>query len=89
MLALLRFVDNPRDRVAGFRVLQLLPGVGPGAAGKLLDRMADSADPLLELLQAPPPPRGSEGWPALLEVVEHLGKGGGGWPAELLRARMW
>ncbi len=89
MLALLRFVDNPRDRVAGFRVLQLLPGVGPGAAGKVLDRMAESADPLVELLSAPPPPRGSEAWPALLEVVEHLGKGGGGWPAELLRARMW
>ena len=30
MLALLRFVENPRDRVAGFRVLQLLPGIGPG-----------------------------------------------------------
>lgn len=89
MLALLRFVDNPRDRVAGFRVLQLLPGIGPGAAGKVLDLMADSADPLVELLNAPPPPRGSESWPALLEVVEHLGKGGGGWPAELLRARMW
>ncbi|MDB5541551.1 MAG: pcrA, partial [Devosia sp.] len=89
MLSLLRFVDNPRDRVAGFRVLQLLPGVGPGAAGKVLDRMLESADPLVELLNSPPPPRGSEGWPALLEVVEHLGKGGGGWPAELLRARMW
>ncbi|RYE47490.1 MAG: ATP-dependent helicase [Hyphomicrobiales bacterium] len=89
MLALLRFVDNPRDRVAGFRVLQLLPGIGPGAAGKVLDRMAESPDPLVELLNTAPPPRGSEAWPALLEVVEHLGKGGGGWPAELLRARMW
>ena len=28
MLALLRFVQNPRDRVAGFRLMQLLPGVG-------------------------------------------------------------
>ena len=28
MLALLRFAQNPRDRVAGFRLLQLLPGVG-------------------------------------------------------------
>ena len=29
MLALLRFVENPRDRIAGFRVLHLLPGMGP------------------------------------------------------------
>ena len=89
LMALLRFVDNPRDRVAGFRVLQLLPGIGPGAAGKVLDRMAESADPLAELLAAPPPPRGSEGWPGLLEVVDHLGRGKAGWPAELLRARIW
>jgi DNA helicase-2/ATP-dependent DNA helicase PcrA len=29
MLALLRFAQNPRDRIAGFRLMQLLPGVGP------------------------------------------------------------
>jgi len=27
LLALLRFVENPRDRVVGFRVLQLMPGL--------------------------------------------------------------
>ena len=32
VLAVLRFAENPRDRVAGFRVLQLLPGVGPATA---------------------------------------------------------
>ena len=41
LLALLRFAENPRDRVAGFRVLQLLPGVGPATAQRVLDRMAD------------------------------------------------
>src|ERR1700722_420850 len=40
LLALLRFVENPRDRVAGFRVLQLLPGVGPSSAQRVLDLMA-------------------------------------------------
>ena len=34
MLALLRFAENPRDRVAGFRVIQLLPGIGPAIAGQ-------------------------------------------------------
>src|ERR1039457_1506448 len=32
MLALLRFVENPRDRVAGFRLLHLLPGIGSATA---------------------------------------------------------
>ena len=42
LLAVLRFVENPRDRVAGFRVLQLLPGVGrecPENGGMTTQRM--------------------------------------------------
>src|SRR5665213_1318337 len=43
MLALLRFVENPRDRVAGFRLMHLIPGVGPTSAQRVLDHMADDA----------------------------------------------
>ena len=39
MLALLRLVENPRDRVAGFRVLQLLPGIGATSAARVLDQV--------------------------------------------------
>mgnify|MGYP003349558694 FL=1 len=39
MLALLRWADNPRSRLAGFRLLTLLPGIGPGRATALLDAM--------------------------------------------------
>src|ERR1700722_265660 len=46
MLAMLRFAQNPRDRVAGFRLMQLLPGVGPTSAQRVLDQMSDQADPL-------------------------------------------
>ena len=56
MLALLRFTENPRDRVAGFRVIQLLPGVGPVIAAKTLDRVAAIADPV-EALDGMKPPR--------------------------------
>lgn len=40
VLAVLRFAENPRDRVAGFRVMQLLPGIGPVTAGRALDAVA-------------------------------------------------
>ncbi len=36
LLALLRLVDNPADELAWFRVLQLLDGVGPARAGRIL-----------------------------------------------------
>ncbi|MEH6592605.1 MAG: ATP-dependent helicase [Halioglobus sp.] len=36
-LAVLRWADNPKHRLSGFRVLKLLPGVGPKSAEKILD----------------------------------------------------
>jgi DNA helicase-2/ATP-dependent DNA helicase PcrA len=44
MLAVLRWADNPKNRVAAFRALQLLPGVGPAKAEKLFANW-DAADP--------------------------------------------
>src|SRR6516225_9143151 len=46
MLALLRFVENPRDRVAGFRILHLLPCIGPSSAQRIHDHMTETADPI-------------------------------------------
>ena len=45
ILALLRFVENPRDGIAGFRLLQLVPGIGPVSAHRVLDHMMEAADP--------------------------------------------
>jgi len=87
MLALLRWAENPRDRVAGFRVLQLLPGVGPGIAGKVLDAMDETPHPLATLGGMPAPAR-AEGWDALVAVLADLA-GARDWPAAFGRARSW
>ena len=39
VLALLRWAENPRDRIAGFRAIQLLAGIGPKTAGRVLDNV--------------------------------------------------
>jgi DNA helicase II / ATP-dependent DNA helicase PcrA len=41
VLGILRFAENPRDRIAGFRVLQLMPGIGP-AIGRAHSRRTGS-----------------------------------------------
>jgi DNA helicase-2/ATP-dependent DNA helicase PcrA len=87
MLALLRFVENPKDRVAGFRLMHLIPGVGSSSAQRLLDHMADGPDPLAELVQASAPPRAGEHWIAFTRAIEDLRHSS--WPADLERARMW
>jgi DNA helicase-2/ATP-dependent DNA helicase PcrA len=45
-LAVLRVVENPRDEVSWFRVLQLLDGVGPATARRLLERVRSGTGPL-------------------------------------------
>ena len=41
MLAVLRWAENPKNRVAAFRALQLLPGVGPAKAERLFLDLVD------------------------------------------------
>ena len=89
LLALLRFVENPRDRVTGFRVMQLIPGVGPGTAQRVLDAMADQPDALRALANIPPPARVGESWGDFVETVRTIAGGGAGWPAEISLARRW
>jgi DNA helicase-2/ATP-dependent DNA helicase PcrA len=89
VLALLRFVENPRDRVAGFRVMQLLPGVGPSFAQRVLNAMADQPNPLHALTNIPAPPRVGESWAEFVDVVQTIGVGRAGWPAEMGFARLW
>jgi DNA helicase-2/ATP-dependent DNA helicase PcrA len=56
VMAVLRWFENPRDRMAGFRTLQLLPGVGPKTAGRVLDGLEGAMAPL-DALSAFEPPR--------------------------------
>ncbi len=89
MLAVLRFAQNPRDRVAGFRLLQLLPGVGPQTAGRILDAIAADPEPLMTLAEIPAPPKTGADWPTLLDLLLGLRKTGPGWPNEISAARIW
>jgi DNA helicase-2/ATP-dependent DNA helicase PcrA len=87
MLALLRFVENPRDRVAGFRLLHLLRGIGSATAQRVLDCMAEAADPIAALAGIPTPPRAGDDWTGFVETLGNLRYSE--WPVDLERARLW
>ncbi|MFN7025352.1 MAG: ATP-dependent helicase [Pseudorhizobium sp.] len=89
LLCVLRFAHNPRDRVAGFRLLQMLPGVGPQTAAKILDTIASDPEPLQSLAEIPPPPKSGEDWSALVKLLSALRKADAGWPGEMALARSW
>src|SRR5207245_10049947 len=71
-ISLLRFVENPRDRVAGFRLMHLIPGMGPSSAQRVLDHMAEGADPIAVLVRVPAPPRAREDWKAFIGTNERF-----------------
>lgn len=88
-LALLRWIENPRDRVAGFRVLQLLPGIGPKTAAQVLDRVAGAEDVRMALDEARVPPAAAEAWPDFRALVESLHGRDLPWPTEFETIGAW
>jgi DNA helicase-2/ATP-dependent DNA helicase PcrA len=69
VLAVLRWAENPRDRTAAFRVLQLLPGIGPGTARKFLDAIEGRLEALREVR---PPTAAAEHWQRLIPLLDRL-----------------
>ena len=89
LLAILRFAENPRDRVAGSRVLQLLPGIGEATAESILASLDAASGEAAALATARVPRAAAEHWPAFMELFELLRRGAAGWPAEIEAARVW
>jgi len=83
VLAFLRWTENLRDRVSGFRVIQLLPGAGPATAARLLDHLAAAHTPVEALAEFRPPAACADDWPAFVEALKLVRSNAVGWPAEL------
>ncbi len=88
-LSLLRWVENPRSRLSGFRVAQLVPGIGPASARRLLDAMDAAADPLAALQAFRPPPAAAGDWQAFADLHAELRRDTSRWPAELEPMNRW
>jgi ATP-dependent DNA helicase UvrD/PcrA len=89
LLAILRWAENPRDSLAAFRVLQLLPAMGP--------RYAEAAATYLErhhfdfaaLAGFRPPAAAAADWPELSALLLRLHQPASTWPAQIGMARAW
>jgi len=89
VLAVLRWGQNPRDRVAGFRAIQLLAGIGPKTAARVLDNVG-TAPPGCALLAEQPVPEGARAaWLEFAALVETLARRAGAWPAAFEAVCRW
>ncbi len=89
VLSVLRWAENPRSRMAGFRAARLLPGVGPATAAKVLDAMDRAPDPMAAMAAFVVPPAAAEDWRALVRVIGFLRREPADWPADMDLVTRW
>ena len=89
VLAVLRFAQNPSGRLAGFRVAQLIPGIGAATATRLLDAVGVAAEPVAALDAFAPPPRSAVDYAAFTALYRALRTPGLRWPADIELVKNW
>lgn len=89
VMAVVRWLENPRDRMAGFRTLQLLPGVGPKTAARVLEGLEAATEPLVALEAFEPPPAAGPAWNDLLALARTLMAPASPWPSEFEQIVAW
>jgi DNA helicase-2/ATP-dependent DNA helicase PcrA len=89
LLAVLRWADNPRNEMAGFRSVQLLPGIGPANARKVLDHLAANSHSFASLQGLTPPVDSAPVWSRFVELLGVLTTPGRPWPGQVRLVRDW
>jgi DNA helicase-2/ATP-dependent DNA helicase PcrA len=89
LMSVLRWADNPRNTIAAFRAIQLLPGMGPANARKAIEHL-QAANYSVESLRsfAPPQPAAPE-WRKLTDLMLALADPQRQWAGQLHLARDW
>ncbi|HEY1042507.1 MAG TPA: ATP-dependent helicase [Telluria sp.] len=89
VLAVLRFAQNPNGRMAGFRVAQLIPGIGPATATRLLDAIGEAAEPVAAVEAFEAPAKAGGEWQSFVDLYRSLRTPGLRWPADIELVRNW
>lgn len=92
MLSILRWAENPKNEVAAFRVLKLLPGMGPGNASRCHEQMQRDDYQFSALRGFRAPAAAAKDWDTFCELMESLSAyeaADAGWQAQLSQVRRW
>ncbi|MFK8019444.1 MAG: ATP-dependent helicase [Pseudomonadales bacterium] len=92
MLAVLKWADNPKNQPAAYRVLQLLPGMGPANAARCFENLAVASYSWQSLNAFCPPTAAAEDWPAMCTLLQTLGDCSNveqNWHSQLHAVRRW
>jgi DNA helicase-2/ATP-dependent DNA helicase PcrA len=89
LLGVLRWADNPRNQLAAFRVLQLMPGMGPANAKRALDHFVDNNFLWASFESFEPPNDARIAWKKFTELFTMLGEPNREWRGQIHLVREW
>jgi len=90
LLGVLRWADNPRNVLAAFRTLQLLPGIGPVHARGAIEHLERGVHSFERLMSFTPPQQTPEiDWRRLIELMQSLADPQRPWVGQLHMVREW
>jgi DNA helicase-2/ATP-dependent DNA helicase PcrA len=89
MMSVLRWADNPRNTIAGFRVLKLLPGIGPGTAKQALDLFEAQGFEVKSLAAFDAPQPVKMEWKKFCALFEKLADPATPWPGQVGLVKDW
>lgn len=91
-LAILKWAENPKNEVAAFRILKLLPGMGPVAAAKCYEFLSQAEFNMGVLLDFKPPAAAAGDWREFGELMSSLSGAAlddQAWQTQLTQLRRW
>ncbi len=89
LLALLRWAQNSRDSPAAFRALQLLSGVGPRTAQRVIEHLDERNGDWRALRDCEVPAAARQEFSGLLDLLTGLAGATAQWPGDVGRVRTW
>jgi DNA helicase-2/ATP-dependent DNA helicase PcrA len=92
MLSILKWAENPKNEVAAFRVLKLLPGMGPSNASRCYEHLSIADFQFGALQHFRPPAAVAAEWPAFCNLLSLLSAEAAdteSWQTQLAQVRRW
>jgi DNA helicase-2/ATP-dependent DNA helicase PcrA len=89
VVSVLRWAENPRNRLAGYRVALLVAGIGPATVRRLLAEMDAAPAPARAFASFAPPPGARDDWELLRGLIVQLRSNRNAWPDELQHVHRW
>ncbi|MDA1064349.1 MAG: ATP-dependent helicase [Proteobacteria bacterium] len=92
VLSLLKWAENPKNEIAAFRVLKLLPGMGPSTAARCFEHLAVGHYQFSSLREFRPPAATLVDWAAFCTLLQTLSAepaANEAWQSQLGQVRRW